>query len=86
MWMIICKRIFGLGFWISAISFASQAFAIIQNQSSANVSLMMFILFTGLNINSIFYGIKIAKDSWITWGAFISLLTCILVLVLMWIY
>lgn len=86
MWILLCKRIFALGFWISAISFGSQAYMIIQNKSADNVSLFMFIMFALLNINSIFYSKIIAKDRLIMWGAVAGAVTCILVLSLIAIY
>ena len=79
----ISKLVFGLGFWFSAIGFFSQAYTIIQNQKSEDVSKTMIIIFLLLNINSFVYGKYIAEDKILTWGAFANFIACILIIILM---
>lgn len=82
----LCKFIFGLGFWISALSFGMQAYEIMLSKSSENVSFMMFILFTILNTNSILFGKYVVKDKFLMWGAISNLIVCIITLTLIQIY
>ena len=82
----LCKIIFALGFWISAVSLGTQTYQIWISKSSENVSLTSFIIFAILNTNSILFGKYVVKDKLLMWGATANLLVCTITIVLMQIF
>lgn len=71
----IVTFIFGLGLIVNASLFIPQAIRIIKTKSAKNISLMTFVGFNLIQINSVLYGYY--KNDWIfMYGNLISFITC----------
>jgi len=85
-YLYLCRKIFAIGFILSAFAFAFQAFEIFNAKKAQDISLITFIVFSLLHINGIFYSYFIAKDKILIVGTLLNAAFCITIVILKILY
>jgi MtN3 and saliva related transmembrane protein len=82
---MIVEGQFGIGLIINAVLYVPQALRIFKEKGSRELSLIMFIGFWLLTLSQVVYGFYI-HDHLLTWGTFLTLITCGVVVCLIFKY